>query len=470
MVSYSSLCIYWTWPVRFQKFQLITVIISGFLIHLSLGVVYTFGNLVPYIVSYIRARSDPDTLRYTDGTFILACQLVGQGSSSILGGLLEKKLGPRLVTLFGGWFMSLGVLLSYFSIQYSFYLLLVTYGLMFGIGIGTAYIGPLSCAMRWLPKWKGLASGIIVSGFGLSAFFFDGIQTTFINPTNKQPDLAPVSENMDEKYFSQPDVLDKVPIYFLLQGGILASMQLLGAIFLVNPAPINEGSVSYHKTENGQNGHVLLEELTNSTKKETSTTNDSIQDVPPHKVFTKVKFYIVWCMFLIAGIVATFINSLYKTFGFEDITHDDHFLTIVGSISAVFNCIGRVLWGILADITDYKFALVLQSSLMTCLLSTLYVTGFGGKAMFFIWICLIFFCVGGYFSLFPTAAAKLFGSKYISINYSLLFTALAIASVLAAFISHLLVKLIDWYGVFLILSGLHLIELLLSVFISFPCK
>ena len=156
-----------------------TVLCAGFLVHLSLGSIYTYGNLAPYIVSYVRNMSHPATLQYTDGTFVFACQIAGQGLSMAFGGLLEKRFGPRLVSLLGGWFMSLGVLLSYFAIQKSFWLLLLTYGLMFGLGIGIAYIGPISCAMRWLPKWKGVATGIVVSGFGLSALIFNTVQTGF---------------------------------------------------------------------------------------------------------------------------------------------------------------------------------------------------------------------------------------------------------------------------------------------------
>ena len=40
-----------------------------------------------------------------------------------------------------------GVALSYFSVV-NFYALCATYGLMFGLGVGLAYVNPLSCAMR----------------------------------------------------------------------------------------------------------------------------------------------------------------------------------------------------------------------------------------------------------------------------------------------------------------------------------
>lgn len=43
---------------------------------------------------------------------------------------------------------SLGVVLTFFSIKQSFILTMITYGLMFGLGVGIAYAIPMACAMR----------------------------------------------------------------------------------------------------------------------------------------------------------------------------------------------------------------------------------------------------------------------------------------------------------------------------------
>ena len=34
--------------------------------------------------------------------------------------------------------------------------------------------------------------------------------------------------------------------------------------------------------------------------------------------------------------------------------HDDHFLSLVASVSAIFNAVGRPFWGLLADRTGYR--------------------------------------------------------------------------------------------------------------------
>lgn len=44
-----------------MKFYLrgILCLIGGFLIHLTLGAVYSWGNLGPYVISYVRNHDNP---------------------------------------------------------------------------------------------------------------------------------------------------------------------------------------------------------------------------------------------------------------------------------------------------------------------------------------------------------------------------------------------------------------------------
>ena len=108
--------------------------------------------------------------------------------------------------------MTSGVFLTYFTIQVSMAATTLTYGFMFGLGTALAYAPPMAAAMQWFPRKKGLVNGIIVGGFGLGAFIFNTVQTTYLNPLNKSPD--------DHGYFSlkHNDVLEKVPSVFLLLG------------------------------------------------------------------------------------------------------------------------------------------------------------------------------------------------------------------------------------------------------------
>ena len=48
----------------------------------------------------------------------------------------------------------------------------------------------VNLTVQWLPNRKGLVNGCVVAGFGGGAFIFDQVQTAYINPHNKSPDLT----------------------------------------------------------------------------------------------------------------------------------------------------------------------------------------------------------------------------------------------------------------------------------------
>ena len=467
-----------------------------------------------------------------------------------VGGMIVGKIGPRLTTLLGCAIMSTGVLLTYFLIKISFWAVLLTYGIMYGIGVGVAYIGPLSSAMKWMPKWKGIANGIVVAGFGLGALIFDAVQTGYVNPRNL--DTSPDPKHPDEKYFTDPELLDRVPMLFLILGGTYAVTQLIGSLLVTDPPPgyltesmnatiVDEGTplqevddpqactlyepveddgelppadeetgyvqVKKNSPNYGSNGNspspphanspapsnhsdedpnerdILRDSektnlLDNGEREEQTSrrrsdwdassvssatwTKNIVMSLRPLQVLRKANFYILWFMFLCNGIAVLFTATLYKFFG-NSFIKDDHFLATVGSIAAIFNCLGRIIWGLVADRVSYKFALVLLSAMMTIFTLTFYSCILAGKAMFFIWVCVLFFCIGGNFSLFPTAIARAFGLDYVSINYGLLFTSQVVAGAIGATLSTTLKSLIQYYGLMFLVSGFSAIGFLLAL-------
>ena len=78
--------------------------------------------------------------------------------------------------------------------------------------------------------------------------------------------------------------------------------------------------------------------------------------------------------------------------------------------------------GILTLQCFFQTAMLCLCTSMIALMMTLVATPHGGKPMFFIWVCAIFFTFSGNFALFPTATAKSFGQKYMAINFGLVFT------------------------------------------------
>lgn len=137
-----------------------------------------------------------------------------------MSGHLEEKIGVRATIGVGCFLMSSGVFLTSFAIRHSLPLSALTYGLMFGVGVAFAYAPPLTVAMKWYPRSKGMALGVVLGGFGFGSFIFNQVQTAYLNPKNLKLD--------DGQYYTNDEVLGKVPSVFLLLGSIYTVIQVGG--------------------------------------------------------------------------------------------------------------------------------------------------------------------------------------------------------------------------------------------------
>ena len=361
-----------------------------------------------------------------------------------LSGHLEERIGVRMTVLLGSTFMSSGVFLTYFTIQHSLFATTITYGLMFGFGTALAYAPPMAVAMKWFPRKKGLVNGIIVGGFGMGAFVFNTVQTTFLNPWNHSPGK--------DGYFAESEsaVLERVPSVFLLLGTLYGIMQLVAVMLISVPSDDDIASniplVSHHTDD-------LEEEIIYQTEgdlrsRSQSPAQDSpfvqqplpsgaqqdLENVPPSKVVKTPEFWILWFTFLLNTQAVGYINTMYKAFG-QQFIDDDHFLAVVGAFAAVFNSFGRVFWGHLCDVSGYKMCMLIVTTSISFLYSTLYFSEYGQRATFAIWIWAIFFAFCGNFVLLPTATAQCFGTANSSKNYGLVMTGSAAAAPILAILT-----------------------------------
>jgi hypothetical protein len=59
--------------------------------------------MTPYLTSYLRKHGTNKDLTYSESIWIFSISAMGQGSSMFLGGIMYRKLGPKLTTLIGSW-------------------------------------------------------------------------------------------------------------------------------------------------------------------------------------------------------------------------------------------------------------------------------------------------------------------------------------------------------------------------------
>uniref|UniRef100_T1IZR5 Major facilitator superfamily (MFS) profile domain-containing protein n=1 Tax=Strigamia maritima TaxID=126957 RepID=T1IZR5_STRMM len=306
--------------------------------------------MAPYIISYLHAFGEKSNVTANDAIWVQSLIFAGQGLFMCVGGMVDNYLGPRVTSYLGSILASTGVAISYFSINVSMGLMALTYGFVFGSGVGLAYISPLSAGMKWFPNNKGLVNGIIVGGYGLGAFVFTQVQTRYLNPHNSK-----INEN---GYFTDTFVLNHVPNVFLLLGAIYASLQLVGASMLSLPNEVikeKEKIIDLNNETSIDASYGSVEKILKCDFEESNIKDDIVlyQSFTPKQMLCYRQFYILWFTFFFNIQIVNYVVSMYKSFG-QTFIKDDQFLATVGAAAAVFNAVGRIIWGLLIDKFNYK--------------------------------------------------------------------------------------------------------------------
>ena len=85
----------------------------------------------------------------------------------------------------------------------------------------------------------------------------------------------------------------------------------------------------------------------------------------------------LWVTRLSVVMLSNVISAFYKVFG-QTFIRDDKFLSVVGSINSVFNCSGRLIFGLIMDKFAYKVSMSIEAVLLVILMSTFYLTSMIG--------------------------------------------------------------------------------------------
>lgn len=304
------------------------------------------------------------------------------------------------------------------------------------------------------------------------------------------------SNGSEEKYFSNMDVLSRVPYLFIYEGICFAIIQCIGAYLLSDYTNRDDEKDAYsfsssskeiiYFDEKSHKNSYLVENQFVSNRHNVKLYNNSVKNVPAdshghgyvhghvhghiHKnaslpssassasasvstsfasssilacregtnIYMNKKFILIWLMLFFNWQAAYYIHVFWKIFGLNYLYIDDRSLSMLGGVAFLCNIIGRFFWGYLNDKTNFRVALIAMSLSMSILIVTLTLSGIYGLKTYALWVCLIFFCHAGIFAIFPVIVYHTFGSKRFGPVYGFLFTARAFSSIVNALISSVL--------------------------------
>ncbi|XP_075248442.1 apicoplast pyruvate carrier 1-like [Convolutriloba macropyga] len=478
----------------------ITLILAVF------GTVFSAGNISPYITSYLRFRTKDTWITYETSVWVFTSCSALLGVFAIVGGAVGNVIDSRFVILIGCALNSVGVLLSGWLIDRGFVSTLISFGVMRGVGIGVAYPLLVKFSQMWYPSNPGFATGVSVSGFGSGAFIVNFFQTALINPRNLQPDVI-LSDGTS--YFDQKDVLKNVPKCLFILGSTYALLSILGFLLVWkrstvqhriqfrfiekaetnkflktnqlhqpkrpsllanmgidnNEEPSCEHSVSEDRTDSRSiQSQALVEVSSDSVFTQLTRSSDeteyvislqSSNEFTPCQVLKSVSYWMCVAVVCVHQFMLVVIQNYYKVYG-ETIIDDDSFLAGIGSFGSVANATGRIMYGLLVDATSYKTSMMTMSAFLGLLsismpiCSLLSGTPAAVKLLFCIYVCLMFFNLGGLFVMAPSAVGKAFGLRHFGVNYGMIltfsgFSIFGVVEVISA-----LLEYTSWVCIFLI--------------------
>ncbi len=304
-----------------------------------------------------------------------------------IGGRIQDQRGPRLVALTGGVIYSLGILgASFARSDDQLWLLVLTYGVISGFGLGLAYIVPIAMLQKWFPDKRGLITGLAVGGFGFGALL-----------------TAPVAQWLVERNSEVPTQA------FLPLGIVYLIMALVGASFFRNPP---EG----YKVP----GYVPAT---------TGRVVDSGRDYTQGEALRTPQWYLLTAILTLnvtAGIslISQAAASATDIAGYSAAAA----ATVATGIWAIFNGAGRVVWGAASDkigrMPSFMGMLGLQA------LCFILLPHASNPVLFFVLGAIIYLCYGGGFGTMPATAGDYFGVKNAGAIYGLMIVGWSIGGVL----------------------------------------
>jgi MFS transporter, OFA family, oxalate/formate antiporter len=336
---------------------------------------------------------------------------------------LGPRNGPKLMVACGGILVALGWIIN----GYAQSLEMLYFGAVVGgMGGGAIYATCVGQAVKWFPDRRGLAVGLTAAGYGAgSALSVIPIQAV-IN-----------SAGYETAFFW----------FGLVQGGFVFILAWL----LRGPDP-------------GEMAGVGAPRVVQSARSYT-----------PVQVLSTPVFWLLYIMFVLvsaSGLMATAqIAPISKDFHVGDVVllFGASTLSMALIIDNICNGAARPLFGWISDNIGREYTMAIAFGLggiAYWLLGSLGYAPWG----FVVFAALIFLTWGEIFSLFPSTCTDTFGTKFATVNLSLLYTAKGASAFLVPLANLIKDSTGSWHMVFVVTAIMNFLVVALALFVLKPMR
>lgn len=346
---------------------------------------------------------------------------------AFFGSLICKKAGPKITLIISGLLVGVGFTTTGFLNETTPHALLyITYAILAGTGIGIAYNVVVSTVCSWFPDKKGLCSGALMMGFGVSTLLLGNVISVLFE-----------NENFG---FSRA---------YITLGVVIGVVIILAGLILKRPS-------------------ADVQFPTPKIKKIASKENFETRDFTTKEMLKSFTFWRAFvCMAFITAVGNTVISFARDLMLSVDAV-PTLATTLVGVLS-VFNGIGRIITGAFYDSLGRRITMI-SANVLTIVAAGVTLIG---VIIHSLPLCIAGLCLTGLsYGSCPTVtsafSASFYGQKYFSTNYSITNFNLIVASFIATFSNSLLISTNSYVAPFILLLILAVSAMGLNLSIKRP--
>ncbi|WP_020593968.1 OFA family MFS transporter [Kiloniella laminariae] len=436
-------------------------------IHLCIGSVYAWSIFnTPLIKEYGVVTSAADDWSLSSVVWIFSTAIVFLGLAAAIGGKWLERVGPRAVGVLAACCWGGGFLIGSIGITtHQLWLIYLGYGAIGGVGLGLAYVSPVSTLLRWFPDRRGMATGMAIMGFGGGAMIGAPLKTWLLGVFYQAPEylgkvtdinlitesgrrFAEVAGTQAEVVIASAADMAKMPIagpegvYLVGTGntGVASVFITLGITYFI---VMILAAFSYRIPAPGWKPEGW-EAPSKDLSSKRMITHDDVHIDQALKTPQFYRLWIVLCLNVTAGIgvIGVAKTMMTEIFGstLPGIVDAGFAATYVLMIS-VFNMVGRFIWASLSDYIGRKntyhcffilgmilyLSIPLVANQVSASPAVMWLVLFYGATM------VIFTMYGGGFATIPAYLADVFGTLHVGGIHGRLLTAWSTAGVLGPF-------------------------------------
>jgi OFA family oxalate/formate antiporter-like MFS transporter len=317
----------------------------------------------------------------TQTSLVPTIDMVLLASMFLVGGFLQKRLGPRTVAAIGGVLFSLGLLLA--SGIHSLPALYLTWGLLVGTGLGFGYLAPITVGSKWFPNHRGLVNGLAIAIFAGGSGLFGPLAGTLIERIGWRAT-------------------------FQILAGVFFLFTMAGAYLLKDPP---EGYVGPPGKSKGA-GRPRASQV----------------DMPTSAVLRNPVFLALWAAYALGTTAGTMVISQLVPFA-RSAGLNARTAAFAITIGAIGSASGRFFSGWMSD--HLGRLPTLRAVIVTSMIVTPMLYIWRGELLaLYVLLFFVYYCYGTQISVYTSLAGDFWGTKYLATNYGLLLLAWGFAGVM----------------------------------------